>query len=116
MHVPIDTSGSPGCVSYATEQTIALLIKIDTEGFETGIIASMHNLVRVQENTGHATVRNVVTEISPTRWTGLPDKAPSRAEDAKTRIKCDTLWEAGFHLCRCVHLVESAHLVPHYSH
>jgi len=78
-----------------TLPTIAL-IKIDTEGFETGIIASMHKLVRhVQKHTGHATVRNIVAEIAPVRWEGLPDKSQSRAEGAK--IICDTLWDAGFH-------------------
>jgi len=77
-----------------TLPTIAL-IKIDTEGFETGIIASMHNLVRhIQNHTGRATVRNIVAEIAPLRWEGLPEKALSRAEGAK--VICDSLWDAGF--------------------
>jgi len=77
-----------------TLPTIAM-IKIDTEGFETGIIASMRNLVRhVQKHTGRATVRNIVTEVAPMRWKGLPDTPLSREEGAE--VICDTLWDAGF--------------------
>jgi FkbM family methyltransferase len=99
-HVPLDTKMVRlddvfhDAMLEETLPTIAL-IKIDTEGFEVVIIASMHNLVRhIQKHTGLATVRNIVCEIAPLRWEGLPDKSMSRAEGAK--IICDTLWDAGF--------------------
>jgi len=99
-HVPLDTKMVRlddvfhDAMHEETLPTIAL-IKIDTEGFELGIIASMHKLVRhIQKHTGRATVRNIISEIAPWRWEGLPDKSLSRAQGAK--IICDTLWDAGF--------------------
>ncbi len=72
------------------------LIKIDVEGFEPHVIASMYNLLRhVQKDTGKGTVRNIVTEIAPSRWGGLPGGGLTR--DQVATIICDTIWDAGFH-------------------
>jgi FkbM family methyltransferase len=71
------------------------LIKLDTEGFEGGVIASMHNLARhVQKATGKGTLRNLVSEVAPERWPGLPGGGLTREQVAT--IYCETLWDAGF--------------------
>jgi FkbM family methyltransferase len=77
-----------------TLQPIAC-IKVDVEGYEIGIIASMRNLVRHKQKTdGTHTVKNLVIELSPPRWSGLPNGGITRQVAAD--IICDVLWDAGF--------------------
>jgi len=71
------------------------LIKIDTEGFEAGVVSSMYKLARhVQKSTGKGTLRNLISEVAPERWAGLPGGGLTRQQVAD--IYCETLWDAGF--------------------
>ena len=70
-------------------------IKIDVEGYEIGVISSMKHLLRhTQPKTNKGTVRNLLIELAPSRWEGLPNGGIKRQEAAD--IICDILWDAGF--------------------
>ena len=52
-----------------TSNTLAPIaaIKIDVEGFELGVLASVHRLVRHKQPDGSFTVKSVVVELAPAR-------------------------------------------------
>ena len=77
---------------------VVACVKIDVEGFEIGILASMRELLRHVQPDGKGTVRNVVVELAPTRWAGVPG-GMSRKEAAD--IVVDVLWDAGFQKVTC---------------
>lgn len=70
------------------------MIKIDTEGFEAWVLAGMGDLLRyIDPTTGKGVVRNMVVEIAPERWAGLPN-ALKRTDVAK--LVCELVWDVGF--------------------
>lgn len=71
-------------------------IKIDVEGFEIGIIAGMREILRHTQPDGKGTVRNVLVEMSPTRWGGVGISRQRAAE-----VVVDVLWDAGFQGVTC---------------
>lgn len=70
------------------------MIKTDTEGFEPHVLAGMEGLLRYKDpKTGQGVVRNLIIEMAPERWAGLPDPL----QRSKVAHMVGTIvWDAGF--------------------
>lgn len=70
------------------------MIKIDTEGFEPHVLAGMGGLLRYKDTkTGLGTVRNLIMEMAPERWAGLPE--PFERNKVAEMVGA-LVWDAGF--------------------